>query len=42
MEGAADAVELSPADLEDLQKAKKNILLAYNGSRPKPLHVNFL
>ena len=23
MEGAADAVELSPADLEDLQKAKK-------------------
>ena len=33
MEGAADAVELSPADLEDLQKAKKNILLAYNGGR---------
>ena len=39
MEGAADAVELSSADLEDLQIAKKNILLAYNGGKPKPLHV---
>ena len=39
MEGAADAVELSSIDLEDLKRAQKNVLLAYNGGDPKPLHV---
>ena len=39
MEGAADALDLTEVDLEDLKIAQKNILLAYNGSKPKPLHV---
>ena len=39
MEGAADAVDLTKVDLEDLKRAQKNILLAYNGSRPKPLNI---
>ena len=39
MEGAADAVDLTKVDLEDLKRAQKNILLAYNGGRPKPLNI---
>ncbi|MDG1760705.1 MAG: sialate O-acetylesterase [Flavobacteriaceae bacterium] len=39
MDGRGDASKLTNDDVIGLSKAKENILFAYNGSQPAPLHV---